>query len=96
MAQELYDGDGKKIQTYPRAESRYLAENQIADIGEIVQGLKNLEQYREIPLQEPEVRKGKSGHFSDAALKGVSHHAIIPNKNTMGQNPGHLSAPDRG
>ena len=83
IAQELYDGEGKKIQTYPRAESRYLAENQIEDIGEIIQGLTKLPQYQGIDLSSPEVRKGKSGHFSDAGLKGVSHHAIVPNKNTM-------------
>ncbi|WP_020591256.1 DNA topoisomerase [Kiloniella laminariae] len=83
IAQELYDGEGKKIQTYPRAESRYLAENQIEDIAEIIQGLTGLPQYQNIDLSKPEVRKGKSGHFSDAGLKGVSHHAIVPNKNTM-------------
>ncbi|WP_419904672.1 DNA topoisomerase [Kiloniella sp.] len=87
IAQELYDGEGKKIQTYPRAESRYLAENQIEDIGEIIQGLTKLDQYQNPELTQalskPEVRKGKSGHFSDAGLKGVSHHAIVPNKNTM-------------
>jgi len=83
VAQELYDGNGKKIQTYPRAESRYLSENQIEDVGEIVQGLKNLAQYENIDLADPQIRTGKSGHFSDAGLKGVSHHAIIPNKNTM-------------
>ncbi|WP_053005737.1 DNA topoisomerase [Kiloniella spongiae] len=83
IAQELYDGEGKKIQTYPRAESRYLAENQIDDIREIIQGLTKLPQYQGIDLSSPEVRKGKSGHFSDAGLKGVSHHAIVPNKNTM-------------
>ena len=32
IAQELYDGDGKKLITYPRAEARYLTENQIADV----------------------------------------------------------------
>jgi DNA topoisomerase III len=26
VAQELYDGDGKKVITYPRAEARYLSE----------------------------------------------------------------------
>ncbi|MFD2205530.1 DNA topoisomerase [Kiloniella antarctica] len=87
IAQELYDGEGKKIQTYPRAESRYLAENQIDDIGEIIQGLSKLTQYQSPELArdlaKPEVRKGKTGHFSDAGLKGVSHHAIVPNKNTM-------------
>ncbi len=87
IAQELYDGEGKKIQTYPRAESRYLAENQIEDIPEIIKGLTKLDQYQSPELSrdlsKPEVRKGKSGHFSDAGLKGVSHHAIVPNKNTM-------------
>jgi DNA topoisomerase IA len=34
MAQELYDGDGKKLITYPRAEARYLSENQISDVGD--------------------------------------------------------------
>lgn len=83
VAQELYDGDGKKIQTYPRAESRYLSENQIEDVPEIISSLKNLPQYETLQIEKPEIRKGKSGHFSDAGLKGVSHHAIIPNKNTM-------------
>ena len=31
IAQELYDGEGKKLITYPRAEARHLTENQIAD-----------------------------------------------------------------
>jgi hypothetical protein len=32
VAQELYDGDGKKLITYPRAEAGYLSENQISDV----------------------------------------------------------------
>jgi DNA topoisomerase III len=32
IAQELYDGNGKKLITYPRAEARHLTENQIADV----------------------------------------------------------------
>lgn len=39
IAQELYDGKGKKIITYPRAEVRYLPENLIADVPQIVAGL---------------------------------------------------------
>ena len=39
MAQELYDGDGKKLITYPRAEARYLTENQISDVPAIVAAL---------------------------------------------------------
>ena len=39
VAQELYDGDGKKLITYPRAEARYLSENQISDVPAIVAAL---------------------------------------------------------
>ncbi len=36
VAQELYDGEGKKILTYPRAEVRYLPESAVADVPKIV------------------------------------------------------------
>ncbi|MCY4405149.1 MAG: DNA topoisomerase, partial [Rhodospirillaceae bacterium] len=36
VAQELYDGEGKKILTYPRAEVRYLPESAAADAPKIV------------------------------------------------------------
>ena len=39
MAQELYDGQGKKIITYPRAEVRYLPQSLISDVPKIVAGL---------------------------------------------------------
>lgn len=39
VAQQLYDGPGKKIITYPRAEVRYLPESLIADVPRIVAGL---------------------------------------------------------
>ena len=29
------------------------------------------------------IRKGKSGHFCDRALEGVSHHAVVPNVNVL-------------
>ena len=29
------------------------------------------------------IRRGKSGHFCDKALEGVSHHAIVPNVNVL-------------
>ncbi|MEI0602574.1 hypothetical protein R1N81_28695, partial [Klebsiella sp. 71382] len=31
----------------------------------------------------PVIRKGKAGHFSDKALEGSSHHAIVPNIKTV-------------
>ena len=40
VAQELYDGQGKKIITYPRAEVRYLPQSLITDVPRIVAGLR--------------------------------------------------------
>jgi DNA topoisomerase IA len=42
VAQELYDGEGKKLITYPRAEARHLAENQIVDVPAIVAAMTRL------------------------------------------------------
>ena len=84
VAQELYDGQGKKIITYPRAEVRYLPESLIADAPRIVAGLRVGETFSMIPVPEPPViRKGASGSFYDKGLKGASHHAVIPNVNTI-------------
>src|ERR1700688_4384311 len=69
VAQELYDGQGKKIITYPRAEVRYLPESLIPDVPKIVAGL--------------QAGKGASGSFHDKGLEGASHHAVIPNVNTV-------------
>jgi DNA topoisomerase III len=83
VAQELYDGDGKKLITYPRAEARYLTENQIDDVPVIASALTRLRGFAHLDLSKPVIRRGKSGHFSDRALKGVSHHAIAPNVNVL-------------
>ena len=83
IAQELYDGDGKKLITYPRAEARHLSENQIADVPVITGALTALRGFAHLDLGKPIIRKGKSGHFSDKALAGVSHHAVVPNVNVM-------------
>lgn len=83
VAQELYDGEGKKLITYPRAEARYLSENQIADVPAIVGALTRLRGFAHIAIDRPVIRKGKSGHFCDKALEGVSHHAVIPNVNVL-------------
>ena len=29
------------------------------------------------------IRRGKSGHFHDKGLEGVSHHAVVPNVNVV-------------
>lgn len=84
IAQELYDGQGKKIITYPRAEVRYLPESLIADVPRIVTGLQVGQSFRDIPVPTPPViRRGASGAFHDKGLEGASHHAVIPNVNTV-------------
>ena len=84
IAQELYDGQGKKIITYPRAEVRYLPEALIGDVPRIVAGLQGGQSFRTIAVPaQPIIRKGKSGSFNDKGLEGASHHAVIPNVNTI-------------
>eukprot|EP01037_Dinobryon_pediforme_P029590 gene29590-33297_t len=59
IAQELYDGQGKKIITYPRAEVRYLPESLIPDVPRIVAGLQVGQSFKDIPVPTPPViRKG--------------------------------------
>ena len=83
VAQELYDGDGKKLITYPRAEARYLTENQIGDVSAITSALTRLRGFAHLDLGKPVIRRGKQGHFCDRALEGVSHHAVVPNVNVL-------------
>jgi DNA topoisomerase-3 len=83
IAQELYDGSGKQLITYPRAEARHLAENQIDDVPVIVAAMTGLRGFAHLRIDPPVIRKGKAGHFSDKALEGVSHHAVVPNVNVM-------------
>src|SRR6202165_3678131 len=88
VAQELYDGQGKKIITYPRAEVRYLPQSLITDVPRIVAGLRVEHSFSTIPVPEPPViRKGASGTFYDKGLEGASHHAVIPNVNTIDKLP---------
>jgi DNA topoisomerase III len=88
VAQELYDGQGKKIITYPRAEVRYLPASLISDVPRIVAGLRVGQSFSTIPVPEPPViRKGASGMFYDKGLEGASHHAVIPNVNTIDRLP---------
>jgi DNA topoisomerase-3 len=84
VAQALYDGQGKKIITYPRAEVRYLPQGLISDAPRIVAGLRVGRSFGAIPVPEPPViRRGASGTFYDKGLEGASHHAVIPNANTI-------------
>jgi DNA topoisomerase-3 len=88
VAQELYDGQGKKIVTYPRAEVRYLPQNLISDVPRIIAGLRVGQSFGAIPVPEPPViRRGASGTFYDKGLEGASHHAVIPNVNSIDKLP---------
>ena len=85
VAQELYDGQGKKVITYPRAETRYLPESLVADVPGVVAALRAGQAFGAVPVPEPPVvRRGAAGTFHDKGLAGVSHHAVIPNANTVG------------
>jgi DNA topoisomerase III len=53
VAQELYDGQGKKIITYPRAEVRYLPQSLISDVPKIVAGLQVGQSFSAIPVPAP-------------------------------------------
>ncbi len=84
VAQELYDGQGKKIISYPRAEVRHLPESLTADVSKLVAGLQVGHSFRGIPVpMSPVIRRGASGTFYDKGLEGASHHAVIPNVNTV-------------
>ncbi len=85
VAQALYDGAGRKIITYPRAEVRCLPESLIPDAPGLVGALRRGRAFAAIPVPDPPViRRGAGGAFSDRGLAGASHHAVIPNARTAG------------
>ena len=49
----------------------------------IVAGLRAGRTFGAIPVPEPLIRRGASGAFHDKGLAGASHHAVIPNANTV-------------
>ncbi len=78
-AQALYETH--KVTTYPRAENKYLPEVEIANAPAMLTALKEMP-FGAVSYDTPTIRKGKSGMFSDKALEGSSHHAIVPNVKT--------------
>src|SRR5262249_9636492 len=54
-----------------------------SDVPAIVAALTRLRGFAHLQIDPPVIRRGKSGHFSDKALEGVSHHAIVPNVNVL-------------
>lgn len=92
-AQALYETH--KITTYPRAATRYLPENLISGAVASLDGLKRAGHPAALVAsgwQQPEIRRGRNGVFSDAGLAGESHHAIIPNPNVAGDYAARLAA----
>lgn len=90
LAQSLYDGEGRKILTYPRAETRYLPESARRDFLEVIAALRRtgVAAWSGAAVPEPAiVRTGKQGSFWDKGLEGCSHHALIPNVRTIGDLP---------
>jgi DNA topoisomerase-3 len=49
----------------------------------IVAALTRLRGFAHLDIAPPVIRRGKSGHFCDKALEGVSHHAVVPNVNVL-------------
>ena len=82
VAQELYDGQGKKILSARRGAlpATELDLGRAADRcrtagGPVVQ--------HNPRARAADIRKGASGTFYDKGLEGASHHAVIPNVNTI-------------
>ena len=58
------------------------------DVPRIIAGLRVGQPFSTIPVPEPPViRRGVSGTFYDKGLEGASHHAVIPNVNTIDKLP---------
>ncbi len=81
VLQKLYEA---QLVTYPRAESRHLPENMVGDVPKLLAALAQSQSYASIIPNPPVIRKGKGKDkvFSDKALEGLSHYAIIPNVNS--------------
>jgi len=69
VAQELYDGQGKKIITYPRAEVRYLPESLIPDAPRIISGLRVGQSFKDIPVPTPPVVRRGAHAVCESALR---------------------------
>lgn len=85
LAQALYET--YKVTTYPRSEAQHLPEVEIANAPALSAALLSCPSYERYGhlLEKPQIRKGKSGHFSDKSLEGMSHYAIIPNVAVAGE-----------
>jgi DNA topoisomerase-3 len=76
VAQELYDGQGKKIITYPRAEVRYLPQSLISDVPRIVAGLRVGQSFSASPY--PSRRSSAKVRAAPSTTRGWRARAITP------------------
>ena len=83
IAQSLYDEH--KISTYPRSECRYIPESQVEAAPAVLEGLKGIPIFSTLTLTDPQIRTGKSGHYSTEEVEKFSHDAIVPNFNMVGK-----------
>ena len=68
----------------PRRGALPAGKSAIADTAKIVAGLRAGKSYASVAVPSPPViRKGRNGAFHDRGLEGASHHAIVPNVNTI-------------
>ena len=98
VAQELYDGQDKKIITYPRAEVRYLPQGLISDVPKIVARLRVGQSFSTIPVPEPPVIRRAPAALS--TNRGWRARAITPSfptstRSTSCRRSGPASRPTR-
>ena len=75
---------GQENHHLPSRRGPLLAAEPSTGRAEIVSGLQVGQSFNAIPVPDPPViRKGASGSFYDKGLEGASHHAVIPNVNTI-------------
>ena len=96
VAQELYDGQGKKIITYPRAEVRYLPESLIPDVPRIVAGLLVGRTFSQIPVPQPAViRKRRKRRLPRQGLGRCQPPCSHSERQYRRGPPGRLASPVR-
>ena len=66
---------------------RSLPEVMVDDAQKLLDQLKNIPFFSQVSLEKAIVRRGRPGYFSDKALEGESHHALIPNLAVSDQFP---------
>jgi len=94
VAQELYDGQGKKIITYPRAEVRYLPQSLIMDVPRIVAGLLVGQSFSANPgARAAGHPQGRERHFLRQGARGCEPSRRHSQRQHGRQSAGGLASP---